>query len=1422
MKRILLLVGTVFSILGSNAQTNYTTTYTVNGGNPLGLNTDNDDITAGWTTIVGASLNANQWSSAVPMPFTFNYFGNPITQFRASANGLVTFSIASTLLPNDNDNLPSSTLPDSTIACFWDAFSSAPPTGTNDFVVYKVWGTAPNRQLWIKWVSFEMGAPSVSAVTFSCVLEESSDKIYMVESFAGGTPLQTLTTGLQLNSTRAVQDGNKYKPQTLNTSSTLTTDNDFYTFTPYLQTSMAYLSSDASQPITTNISRNSINEGILRIQINTSGELSPISVSQFALNTTGTTTLANITNARLFYTGKDSAFNTAVPFGTTITSPAASFNISGSQTLASGANYFWLTYSISGSATAGNAVDAGCTQITINSIPQIPTTTAPTGNRLVSDGLSGTYTVGIGGNYTYLSDALKDVNTKRLSGDVVFSIISDIDDTAAVSVSYTNPSAYKIKVQPSADVLRNITCRLTTPYIELNGTRSVTIDGKGPVSGAGKYLRFANKDTGSTFSFINGARFDTIQNAIIEGLSNSLTRGIINLGTSVNMPTGVQNIVINNNNIRDLSDSIGIPAILIYSSGSAALPNNSITISNNNLFNFRRSGVFVNTIGNGGNWIVSGNHFYYNTSVALANGDVVPIMMIPGNAAENNQIVNNYIGGQAPFCGGSAWLSSNAVNWVAMNINTGIEVGTSVQGNTIQNINMTATGTLDFVGIRIESGRVVAGNVTGNVIGHPSTLNSISNTARLTMGIYGFTSTLGEVIIANNTIANITGLGTTTAAGVRGISIQAGAAVPNIYNNTIYNLSSTATNTSALTTTVMGIGLNSGSEATPVIVRNNKIFNISALATAANTVPTGIVVDNSSTNGLIEGNTVYNITNISTGATASITGIQIGGGVINWTFRNNTVAINNGTNTNAVTIRGISDGAAANNLRFINNTVYVGGTAASGTVNTAAYERRNTSTLLLRNNILYNERTGGTGFHAALSQTSAVTNWTAQSSNYNLLVAQSLSAITAWGTTPAPYTFAGWQAISSGNDLNSWSDIVSNIPATSFFKNVANGDLSIDSTNALCWYSNGKGIAITGNTSDINGQNRSSAITTGAVDLGADEFTPRNTTLPPLATVSGNIAATDSSTFTVAGRVVAKIYWNSGTLPSAITMQYMSGLDPHHALIGRNYFNSYYFFNTTGGTGYNADVKLFYDSALFKTVPNAASIIMAGTSSTLWNNYPSTIVDVNEKSFRANGLTTLSSFAGTDVANPLPTELISFTANTNNEKDVNVYWSTVTEKNTSYFDIEVSSNGKEFETTGTVKANGNSQVAIKYAFVDENAFEKNSDNKLYYRLKMVDENGVYDYSKIVAVNRETTRQSAVELYPNPYDPSTKLFITATNEQKGMLEVVTLNGTSVSNQHISLQKGLNTLSADFVSTLPPGMYFVKVTIGNEAYNLKLIK
>ncbi|MCK4344529.1 MAG: hypothetical protein KAX05_04525, partial [Bacteroidales bacterium] len=147
--------------------------------------------------------------------------------------------------------------------------------------------------------------------------------------------------------------------------------------------SMSYVSSTTIQQNTSDIGFGFVDIEIIGIEIVTQGVLNPISVSSFNFNTTGTTNVSDITNARVYYTGTSASFSTGTQYGSDVASPSGAFTVSATQQLSMGTNYFWLAYDIDANANIGNAVDAECTQVTVDGINRTPSVTAPTGNRII-------------------------------------------------------------------------------------------------------------------------------------------------------------------------------------------------------------------------------------------------------------------------------------------------------------------------------------------------------------------------------------------------------------------------------------------------------------------------------------------------------------------------------------------------------------------------------------------------------------------------------------------------------------------------------------------------------------------------------------------------------------------------------------------------------------------------------------------------------------------------------------------------------------------------------------------------------------------------------------------------------------------------------------------------------------------------------
>jgi hypothetical protein len=118
----------------------------------------------------------------------------------------------------------------------------------------------------------------------------------------------------------------------------------------------------------------------------------------------------------------------------------------------------------------------------------------------------------------------------------------------------------------------------------------------------------------------------------------------------------------------------------------------------------------------------------------------------------------------------------------------------------------------------------------------------------------------------------------------------------------------------------------------------------------------------------------------------------------------------------------------------------------------------------------------------------------------------------------------------------------------------------------------------------------------------------------------------------------------------------------------------------------------------------------------------------------------------------LPIRLLSFQASKAGERSSLLQWTTTSEQNSDFFQIERSADGVTWESLGTVKAAGNSQDELEYRFLDDALPFTRSEVLLYYRLRLVDTDGKYSYSEIKGVNFRSLPAADLALYPNPaYD-----------------------------------------------------------------------
>ncbi len=211
---------------------------------------------------------------------------------------------------------------------------------------------------------------------------------------------------------------------------------------------MTYISSTCTQNNTNPVTPNDMNQEIIGIEIVIQGNQNPLNLTQFSLNTNGSSDAAgDITNARIYYSGISNSFNTNVLFGSN-NNPNGAFTINGNQTLQEGTNYFWLAYDISNNATIGNTIDAECLSITINATNKNPTITAPAGSREIKCDACYSY-----GNITYETSItrLKFNTIDNLSGKDLDANNNAYSNFKNISTTLTKGNSYPLTLNLNTD-----------------------------------------------------------------------------------------------------------------------------------------------------------------------------------------------------------------------------------------------------------------------------------------------------------------------------------------------------------------------------------------------------------------------------------------------------------------------------------------------------------------------------------------------------------------------------------------------------------------------------------------------------------------------------------------------------------------------------------------------------------------------------------------------------------------------------------------------------------------------------------------------------------------------------------------------------------------------------------------------------------
>jgi hypothetical protein len=188
-----------------------------------------------------------------------------------------------------------------------------------------------------------------------------------------------------------------------------------------------------------------------------------------------------------------------------------------------------------------------------------------------------------------------------------------------------------------------------------------------------------------------------------------------------------------------------------------------------------------------------------------------------------------------------------------------------------------------------------------------------------------------------------------------------------------------------------------------------------------------------------------------------------------------------------------------------------------------------------------------------------------------------------------------------------------------------------------------------------------------------------------------------------------------------------------------------------------------------------------------------------------------------NVPTILPVNLISFTGELLND-DVLLKWTTSAEIDHDYFEVERSTDGRNFTSIGRRYPQQSSSG--KYSFSDPAS--NLPAGTLFYRLKIVSTIGSVEYSRVITVYTDRSTPFVAGLRPNPFVNSLGVALNMPRDGKIVFTIYDITGRQVSRQQVDALKGFSTVTIPATEKLTRGTYTLTAEFEGERISQRLIK
>jgi len=317
--------------------------------------------------------------------------------------------------------------------------------------------------------------------------------------------------------------------------------------------------------------------------------------------------------------------------------------------------------------------------------------------------------------------------------------------------AYASPNT--LTLLPAPGVTSVITGTLT---FGTNSTNTIVSGNNG--TAAGNLTLKQTSILSPTVVFSGDASHNTISEAVVLGSAIGASSGVVVMAGD-GISTGSDFNTLTLSSIGNAS-AIQLPVNLVYAANPSVVSrNDNFTLSYCKLFNFTGAGLLV-AAGNGNQWTISNNSFYYN-SVLAATTSQTAIDFRPGLTANQMLIDSNVIGGQAAGATGGVWTNSGTQSFrgIAVSCGTTASPDNNVSNNTISQISLVGVGSQSFTAMSMDAGRVVlAGNVVNNISNTGTGgSNSLVSTGNTIMSDANTVISSGQLMVISNGLTTFSG-----------------------------------------------------------------------------------------------------------------------------------------------------------------------------------------------------------------------------------------------------------------------------------------------------------------------------------------------------------------------------------------------------------------------------------------------------------------------------------------------------------------------------------------------------------------------------------------------------------------------------------------------------------------------------------------